>query len=36
MYKFERTEQPLRKLEDTEQWLVEVTNRKRHRERIIY
>ena len=36
MSKFKRTEQPLRKLEDTEQWLVEETSCKRHRERIIY
>jgi hypothetical protein len=33
---FERIEQPMRKLEDTKQWLVEETSCKRHRERIIY
>jgi hypothetical protein len=36
MSEFESTEQPMRKLEDTKQWLVEQTSFKRHRERIIY
>jgi len=36
MSEFERSEQSLRKLEDTKQWLVEQTSYKRHRERIIY
>jgi len=36
MFEFERSEQPLRKLEDTKQWLVEQTSCKRHSERKIY